>query len=116
MLQWLGPNFGYSHGADQPKLLRNVLEYVSASFPTPVISPVEHTWMDNGRYNVDLQMLDDDMGYDLTTILTTGFPTALVGETPTISHNFRPVEVMNVDPVITSIRASFSTTTWATTC
>jgi len=91
-----------------PQFLRNTAEYLLGSFPTPVIADISHAFGDNGIYRVDFQLLDDDMGYDLTTIPTTGAPTPVDGATLSISHNIAPVEVLNVDPVISSVRATFS--------
>jgi len=91
---------------DYVRFVANSVAWLFAPTTGPTIATFNHGWGDNGIYNVDFQILDDDMGWDLTTIPTTGFPTPLPGMVPTISHNYQPIEVLNVDPVITSVRAT----------
>jgi hypothetical protein len=76
-------------------------------FPKDLILPVSHIYGDNGRYDVDIQIIDDDMMWDLT------------GETPVftgtgdpmdwVSHNIFPVHVENTDPVVSAIDAYINT-------
>jgi len=95
---------GQSYG-DLDKALANSLIWTSGGFDSPRIPSVVHTYGDNGIYRADLQLVDDDMGYALDVATQT--VTAVDGFTPVISHNVVPVEVENVDPVITNVRASF---------
>jgi hypothetical protein len=64
-----------------------------------------HQYGDNGIYYVDLQLIDDDMYWDLTGPQPVFVGPA--GEDPYdwISHNIFPVEVKNTDPVIGGISA-----------
>jgi hypothetical protein len=65
----------------------------------PVFPTFEHTYMDNGIYYVDFQIIDDDMNWDFSS----GYP-VYVGpageENDWISHTIFPVEIDNTDPVI----------------
>jgi len=86
-------------GGDCGKWLRNSFTWSShTTIPTNDITPVMHTFGDNGLYNVDLQMIDDDMGYAWDA--AAGAPTAIPGLAPTISHSIIPVEIYNTDPTI----------------
>jgi hypothetical protein len=69
-----------------------------------------HRFGDNGIYNVDLQLIDDDMLWDTSgpQPVFTGDPDE---EWDWISHHTVPVEVYNVDPVIN--RAGISATSYA---
>jgi len=59
---------------------------------------VLHTYGDNGLYNVDLQLIDDDMGWGWDAAANE--PMAITGLETTISHNYVPVEIFNEDPLI----------------
>jgi hypothetical protein len=92
---------------DTETLITNAVRWANTHpIVLPVLDPVEHTFGDNGIYNVDLQICDDDMnwvwnaGDAQPTFVGTGDPMDWV------SHNYFPIEVLNTDPVITSdIRA-----------
>jgi len=90
---------------DINKAIGNALAWAAGGFESQRIPDVTHTYGDNGIYRADLQLLDDDMGFALNEATQT--VTAVPGFTQTISHNVVPVEVENVDPVITNVRASF---------
>jgi hypothetical protein len=70
----------------------------------PVIPTFSHIYGDNGIYYVDIQIIDDDMNWDLS-----GESPVYVGpegeEDEWISHNILPIEVLNVDPTISPLRA-----------
>ena len=86
-------------GGDCVQLLRNSIVWASKkTVPTNDVVPQLHTFGDNGLYNVDLQMIDDDMGFAWD--FDANAPMAIPGETPTISHNVIPVEIYNQDPTI----------------
>src|SRR5437867_2399297 len=79
--------------------LRNSFTWSShTTIPTNEIAPVLHNFGDNGLYNVDLQMIDDDMGFSWDS--GANAPVAIPGLAPTISHNVVPVEIYNQDPTI----------------
>ena len=86
-------------GGDCPKWLRNSFMWSSHTVvPTNDIAPQIHTYGDNGIYNVDLQLIDDDMGWSWDAAANA--PTAIAGLEPTISHTYVPVEIYNEDPTI----------------
>jgi hypothetical protein len=63
---------------------------------------MEHIYADNGIYYVDLQIVDDDMGW--TWDLGVGGD-LVAGPDADIAHNIIPIEIYNVDPVISRTRA-----------
>jgi hypothetical protein len=75
-----------------------------ARFPKNLIMPETHDFGDNGVYHVDLQLIDDDMYWDLSgpQPLYMGPPGE---EMKWISHNIFDVTVNNEDPIIHSVRA-----------
>jgi hypothetical protein len=75
-----------------------------ARWPKNLVLPILHDFGDNGIFYVDLQLIDDDMYWDLTG----GYPvyTGPAGEEDMwISHNIFPVEINNVDPVLSPLSA-----------
>jgi hypothetical protein len=92
---------GY-YGAQELTLLANAIWWASQIvMPTPVIDPFSHIYADNGIYNVDFQIIDDDMWWDLS-----GATPVFVGPGDPmdwISHNYIPIEVYNTDPVISDV-------------
>src|SRR3990172_1384718 len=97
LADWTGGGFANS-GGDYDDLMRGALGWASGGIPSPLIPSFSHLWGDNGRYNVDIQAIDDDMGFVWN--FGTNEPDAVSGYTQLISHNFRPVEVENVNPTI----------------
>ena len=96
---------GYANtGGDYDDLFRGALGWASGGIPSPVIPSFSHLWGDNGRYNVDIQAIDDDMGFVWN--FATNEPDPVSGYTQLVSHNFRPVEVENVNPTINGIDVS----------
>jgi hypothetical protein len=94
------PGIGYD---DITRLLLNSFGWVGGvSVPTPILDPLEHIYADNGIYTVDLQIVDDDMGW--TWDIGTG-GTLVPGPDADIAHNYIPIEIYNVDPVISRMRA-----------
>ena len=86
-------------GGDCPRLLRNAFVWAShTAVPTNDITPEIHLFGDNGVYNVDLQVIDDDMGWAWD--FGANEPVAIPGEAPTVSHAMIPVEIENRDPTI----------------
>ena len=86
-------------GGDAARFLRNAIVWASRTVvPTNVVPTQTHTFADNGLYNVDLQLVDDDMGFMWDA--TTNSPVAIPGETPTVTHTIIPVEIQNKDPTI----------------
>jgi hypothetical protein len=80
----------------------------------PRLDPYVHTYMDNGIYPVHIQMIDDDMWWDFSS----GYP-VFVGPNRDpnnpganvedwIGGTKIPMEVLNVDPVISPITAEIS--------
>jgi hypothetical protein len=97
---------GYDYG-DFDTFVDNALTWIMRSPPKIQIPDFEMTFMDNGIYNIDFQILDDDMNWDFSG----GYP-EFVGtpgeEELWISHNIVPVEILNVDPVMRPIRAEIA--------
>ena len=64
-----------------------------------LIWDIDHTWGDNGRFDVDLQLLDDDMYWDLT-----GPQPVYTGpagqEDMWISHNIFPNICLKFGPAV----------------
>jgi hypothetical protein len=74
-----------------------------ARHPKNLILPRTFWIGDNGQYPVDIQVIDDDMRWDVTG----GYP-IFVGpgeETDWVSHNVFNVIVNNVDPTLTPLNA-----------
>ena len=91
---------GY-HSGDAFMVIANALWWVSQEdVPTPVLDTMTHDYGDNGIYRAGLQLIDDDMlwtwapGDAQPTFTGTGDPNDWV------SFVYFPVEVLNVDPVI----------------
>jgi hypothetical protein len=89
---------------DYDQFIHNALAWSWGGFiPTPILDPELHTYADNGIYNVNIQVIDDDMWWDDSS----GQP-VFVGagdQNDWISNNYVPVEIYNVDPVISRVRA-----------
>jgi len=79
-------------------LLRNMVGWVAGGIPSPKIAPFTHTYGDNGVYNVDLTLIDDDMGWTWDAVGNK--PVAALPGLPSMSHKMVPVTVNNVDPTI----------------
>ena len=90
-------------GADAAKLLRNCVGWVIGGIPGPEIPPMTHIWGDNGLYNVDFAVIDDDMGWTWDVI--DNMPVADPRYPQTLSHRYVRVSVSNVDPTIQSTAA-----------
>ncbi len=86
-------------GGDCATLIRNAIIWGSRTVvPTNQIPTFSHNWGDNGVYNVDLMVLDDNMGWEWDP--STGAPVAIQGLPQTMTHYAIPVQVNNVDPTI----------------
>jgi hypothetical protein len=84
-------------------LLANAIWWASGIvMPSGIIPTFEHTWGDNGVYNVDIQVIDDDMYWDWAPGDLEPTWVGPDGEDPNdwISHNIIPIEVLNTDPII----------------
>jgi hypothetical protein len=66
--------------------------------PTNEIPSFSHTYGDNGLYNVDLSVIDDDMGWSWDPVANA--PAPIAGLPQTMTHFGIPVNVYNVDPTI----------------
>ncbi len=81
--------------------LRNAVNWVGSGAKIE-IAPVEHNFMDNGVYDVHLEIIDDDMKWDFSS----GYPvftgTGLPGDTEEdwIGGTVFTTSIDNVDPVI----------------
>jgi hypothetical protein len=76
--------------------------YIAPCFD-PVIPTFTYDYGDNGIYDVNVQVIDDDMMWDLSG--PTPVFTGPGNEEDWISNNVFPVEVSNVDPEISPLRA-----------
>jgi len=85
-------------GSDASKLLRNCIGWVIGGIPTPDIPAVTHVWGDNGKYNVGVQLIDDDMGWTWDAV--NDVPVADPQYQQSMAFHSIPVEVYNVDPTI----------------
>jgi hypothetical protein len=97
--------YGGSNQAMVTNLIGNMATWVSGLLPTPKIPDFAYVYGDNGRYDVDLQMVDDDMGWLWDPVA--GDLVEAPGFTGTISHSTIPITVNNVDPTIHSVSATF---------
>jgi hypothetical protein len=93
---------GYA-GAGAPTLMRNCIGWVIGGIPTADIPAVEHVWGDNGKYNVGVTLIDDDMGWTWDDV--NNEPVADPMYPQSLSFHSIPVEVYNVDPTIGSTAA-----------
>ncbi len=93
--------FGPRWGGVAFELFGNALLWAWGKAPSPEIQDFTYVYGDNGVYNVDLMVVDDDMGWiwDGTDLV------AAPGFTPTISHSYTPITVSNVDPTILTMGA-----------
>jgi len=90
--------FGDSSG-DLAEFMRNAIAWVYGPFiPNDDIYPMSHQFGDNGVYDVDIMVIDDDMGW--TWDLGANAPVAAMGYPQTMTHYIVPITVDNVDPVI----------------
>ncbi|TLZ50512.1 MAG: ThuA domain-containing protein [Methanobacteriota archaeon] len=101
---------GFAHptGSDTPMLLRNLIGWSHGGLPSPKVPTFDHTWGDNGIYTVDIEAIDDDMGWvwdDAANAPLQALPDA------SLAHKFVTVTVNNVDPKIdrSSIEAFIAT-------
>ena len=90
---------GFAHptGSDTPMLLRNLIGWSNGGLPSPKVPEFTHTWGDNGIYNVDIEAIDDDMGWVWDA--ASNEPLQVLPDT-SIGHRFVTVAVNNVDPTI----------------
>jgi hypothetical protein len=92
--------FGQSSG-DIAGLMRNAIAWVYGPYiPNDDIFPMSHQFGDNGVYNVDIMVIDDDMGW--TWNLAGNEPVADPMYPQTMTHYIIPITVDNVDPMINS--------------
>jgi hypothetical protein len=104
-------NPGIGQG-DIVRLLINSFGWAGGVYiPTPVIPTEEHVYADNGIYDVNLQIIDDDMGWLWPFGVHTYPNPPLLPPEPTpdaeISDNMDDLrtEILNVDPVIEAVSA-----------
>jgi hypothetical protein len=106
----IGQFAGYNFAGDMNELQTNALLWTSHEFiPQPDIPAFDVTIKDNGVYTLDVQAIDDDMGWLWDPIANEPVPAVLpaeyAGYEPEISHNYLPIEVLNVDPTIHDVQA-----------
>jgi hypothetical protein len=90
--------FGDTSG-DYSGFLRNALAWVYGPYiPNDDIFPMSHQYGDNGVYNVDIMLIDDDMGW--TWDMGANAPVADMSYPQTMTHYIVPITVDNVDPMI----------------
>ncbi len=94
---------------DYMTLLANSVRWIWDGYiATGELPPVSHNFLDNGRYDVQLQVIDDDMYWEFE--FGTGEEPVYVGpageEDLWVSIQPLTTEVLNVDPVISNLRAS----------
>jgi hypothetical protein len=90
-------------GADFHLFIRQVIDWTfTGVIVTPEIDPEVKTFGDNGIYNVDLQLCDDDMNWEWNPGDPQPTYVGPVTDDPMdwVSHNYMPIEVLNTDPVI----------------
>jgi hypothetical protein len=87
---------------DYNRLISNAITWsVGGNIVDQFIEPTEHTFGDNGVYNVDIQVCDDDMNWVWTPGDDQPTYVGPAGEEDLwIAHNVMPTEVLNQDPVI----------------
>ena len=86
------------------EFFRNAIAWIfGQGIPTDDIFPVSHQYGDNGIYNVDITLIDDDMGWAWD--LGANEPVAVQGYPQTESHYVVPISVDNVDPTLHAMRA-----------
>jgi len=97
--QYMASAPSYLSGSDWQKFVRNTVAWTWRGFvPTPKLPDFNYVFGDNGVYNVDLMMIDDDMGW--TWDHTNNEPMPVAPWTPTISHSIMPISIDNVDPLL----------------
>jgi hypothetical protein len=90
--------FGQSSG-DIAGLIRNAIAWVYGPYiPNDDIFPMSHEFGDNGVYDVDIMVIDDDMGW--TWDMGANAPVADMSYPQTMTHYIIPITVDNVDPII----------------
>jgi hypothetical protein len=97
----------YNPGIGQPNINELMENAINWCFPgivnDPVLDTVTHPYGDNGIYTADLILLDDDMNWRWTPGDGSVQPVYVgpVGEEEMwMSHNYIPIEILNVDPTI----------------
>jgi hypothetical protein len=93
------PWWSYTTGDAQKLMAQAIVWAWGAVIPTPVLDTLVHEYGDNGVYFVDLQIIDDDMYWDLTGP-TPVYRGPAGEEWNWISHNIIPISIDNVDPTI----------------
>lgn len=87
----------YLTGGDWEQLVSNSVRWIlGPAFSLPAFNFI---FGDNGVYNVDLMMIDDDMGWTGWDFINNE-PIPSPDWTPTIKHNYAPVSIDNVDPLL----------------
>jgi hypothetical protein len=94
------PSSGY-YGGDAIRMMSNAVKWAAGvtDLNKPILDTFEHQYMDNGRYDVKIHVIDDDMWWDWDWISPT--QPLFVGpgsEDDWISVSTFPIYVENVDP------------------
>ena len=87
------------YGADMSLLVYNAIGWAAGGIPNPNLKPFNYEFGDDGVYNVELNVIDDDMGYVWDPV--NNVPVEVI---PGIPYSTRTLSVTvdNVDPTIDS--------------
>jgi hypothetical protein len=94
------PWWSYTTGDADVMTVNAILWAWGAKLPSPTLDTVSHDYGDNGIYTAGLQIIDDDMMWDWAPGDAQPTFTGTGPEEDWISYSYFPVEVLNVDPVI----------------
>jgi hypothetical protein len=84
-------------GADMPKLTRNAIGWAAGGIPNEKIPAFTFPYGDNGVYEAELDVIDDDMGYIWDPV--NSVPVEVIPGIP-FAKRYLTVSVDNVDPTI----------------
>lgn len=85
------------YGTDMPRLVYNAIGWAAGGIPTPNLAPFTYQFGDDGTYTVELNVIDDDMGYVWDSV--NNVPVEVIPGIPYSSRTMT-VTVDNVDPTI----------------
>jgi hypothetical protein len=84
-------------GGDMDKLMYNAIGWAAGGIPNPNLASFNYVFGDNGVYNVELNVIDDDMGYVWDPV--NNVPVEVIPGIP-YAQRTMTVTVDNVDPTI----------------
>lgn len=100
-------------GSDMPKLMYNAIGWVAGGIPNPNLKPFTYEFGDDGIYTVELNVIDDDMGYVWDPV--NNVPVEVIPGIPYTQRQMT-VTVDNVDPTIASDVGDFEAFIASTVC